>query len=101
MKTHIRSHTNIRPYQCPHCDKAYKTSSARASHVESHMEQTHICNVCNVKFRRRILYQRHMKLLHDEAYRQKCFTENTCKLCNKSYLRRTHFKNHMKTHNVD
>lgn len=100
LKTHIRSHTNQRPYQCPHCEKAYKTSSARASHVESHMEPSFSCDICNVKFRRRILYQRHMKTLHDEAFREKSFLENTCKICNKSWLRKTHFKNHMKSHEL-
>lgn len=99
LKTHMRCHTNVRPYPCPHCDKAYKTSSARASHVESHMDQVHVCAICSVKFRRRILYQRHMKLIHDESYRQKCFAENTCKICNKSYLRKTHYQSHLKTHN--
>ena len=98
LKIHVRSHTNDRPYPCPHCDKAYKTSSARASHVESHMESTHACEVCNLKFRRRILYQRHMKFIHDEQHRAKCFAENTCGICGKSYLRKSHYKNHLKTH---
>lgn len=95
----MRSHSTIeRPYPCPFCEKAYKTSSARASHVESHMDRVHCCKICNVKYRRRILLQRHMKMMHDESYRMKCFSENTCKICKKSYLRRTHYLNHLKTH---
>lgn len=38
LTIHNRSHTNERPFQCTICNKSYKTSSMRASHMDSHIE---------------------------------------------------------------
>lgn len=101
LKTHQRSHTNERPYQCSLCPNAYKTSSARAAHVQSHGEADIVCKICSVRFKARRVFKKHMKTQHDEEYRQKCLAEFSCAICGKNFLRSTAFKSHMKNvHNI-
>lgn len=64
---HMRSHSNDKPFKCSMCPKAYKTSSARASHQETHNENGYTCEICKSKFKARRIMLRHMKTKHSNV----------------------------------
>lgn len=43
LKTHERLHSNMKPFKCRHdgCEKHFKTSSQRRSHMKAHIRNTH------------------------------------------------------------
>lgn len=61
---HMRSHSNDKPFKCSMCPKAYKTSSARASHQETHNENGFTCEVCKSKFKARRIMLKHFRDKH-------------------------------------
>lgn len=67
LKLHvIGSHTNQRLYECSwnDCNKTYKTSAARASHMETHSKSSLSCELCEKVFKRRVALAKHMKIAH-------------------------------------
>lgn len=60
-----------------------------------------ICYFFKQTFKRRDIFKRHMRMVHDEKYRGERLAENTCTLCDTAFLKKFHFINHMKVnHNV-
>lgn len=64
-KIHSRSHSSEKLFKCSLCSKSYKTSSARAAHLQTHLE-TFICTYCNIQFKSRRTMQKHVKNKHDK-----------------------------------
>jgi hypothetical protein len=74
LKLHERSHSNdIRTYVCTYenCGKAYKTPAARSAHMENHAEGQYNCQFCDRAFKKRVLYQRHIKRHVDNSTSKK------------------------------
>lgn len=72
LKLHvIGSHTNNRLYACTFqgCEKTFKTSAARSSHLETHSDVTLKCSTCDSVFKKRSVLARHVKTMHDKVYR--------------------------------
>lgn len=72
LKLHVvGAHTTDRMYQCtyPQCEKAFKSSAARSSHMETHNDATLKCSFCVAVFKKRVVLASHIKLMHNEAYR--------------------------------
>lgn len=63
LKLHRTTHTNQKFYACsyPHCSKAFKTPTARSSHMETHGNISYSCSFCTSSFRQRALLQRHVR----------------------------------------
>ena len=34
LKTHLRFHSELRPFKCPNCSKSYKTKGHLKDHIE-------------------------------------------------------------------
>ncbi|KAL7022311.1 hypothetical protein ACKWTF_012202 [Chironomus riparius] len=64
-KIHSRSHSSEKFFKCSLCSKSYKTSSARAAHLQTHLE-IFICPHCNIQFKSRRTMQKHIKNKHDK-----------------------------------
>lgn len=65
-KIHSLSHSNERPFKCSLCEKSYKTASARAAHLQSHLEII-LCPFCELQFKSRRTMQKHVKLKHGKV----------------------------------
>lgn len=70
LKIHIISiHTDDRFFACTYegCEKTFKTSASRSSHMEIHGLATLKCPHCPSAFKKRIILARHIKSLHSNV----------------------------------
>jgi hypothetical protein len=45
--THIRIHTGVKPFTCPHCSKSCTTTSNLRAHVRVHRNKPYCCTLCS------------------------------------------------------
>lgn len=84
--------TDVRPYVCCVCTKAFMKSSALTTHLQTHVgDNLHKCEVCHKQFTRRSSIKKHM-LSHTGQ------RPHVCYLCHKQFILAGHLKAHMRTH---
>ncbi|XP_018026053.1 uncharacterized protein LOC108681520 [Hyalella azteca] len=98
MKSHMPSHTNMRPFLCESCGKVFKTYK----HLKSHKTNSHskpleaqekfTCEICNKNFVEKRMLQGHIDVLHNKVRR------HLCSHCGKAFGSKTTLVLHMRTH---
>ena len=63
LKSHIKTHKDIRPFQCPHCELAFSRNHDLTRHVKTHSTlRPHVCSSCGRSFARRDALLRHERI---------------------------------------
>lgn len=67
LRIHMRVHSGLRPYKCPHCSKAYAHHTDCKRHIVSHTGiYAHNCPVCQQGFVKRSELAAHHQAKHAE-----------------------------------
>lgn len=92
LKTHLKSHSNLRPYMCEKCGQAYKHKHALEIHVGMHNGINPFqCSFCNKCFTQKGALMRHLPMHTGE-------TPYQCELCGKRFVHHTSYNMHALSH---
>ncbi|XP_050538915.1 zinc finger protein 37-like isoform X2 [Daktulosphaira vitifoliae] len=92
LKSHIQSHSTIRPYACEVCGQAYKMKKALDVHVGMHNGiHPFTCEYCNKSFTQKVGLQKHIPI-------HTGYTRFQCDLCGKRFIHQKSFHIHTMTH---
>ncbi|XP_050422775.1 zinc finger protein 569-like [Adelges cooleyi] len=92
LKSHIQSHSTIRPYVCEVCGQAYKMKKALDVHVGMHNGiHPFTCEYCHKSFTQKVGLQKHIPI-------HTGYTRFQCDLCGKRFIHQKSFHIHTMTH---
>uniref|UniRef100_A0A0C9Q0E5 ZNF77 protein n=1 Tax=Fopius arisanus TaxID=64838 RepID=A0A0C9Q0E5_9HYME len=92
LKTHIVSHSSIRPYMCEKCGQAYKHKHALKVHIGMHNGINPFkCSFCDKCFTQKGALRRHLPMHTGEMPYQ-------CDLCGKRFIHHTSYNMHVLSH---
>ncbi|OXA53944.1 Zinc finger protein 26 [Folsomia candida] len=98
LKTHMTSHSDERPFPCPHCEKSFKTRSTRGQHVKHiHnanfvLKTPHKCVHCGKEYPRKSYLEGHVRSAHTGERPFVC----THAQCGKGFVLETMLTEHLK-----
>ncbi|KAG7200527.1 hypothetical protein KM043_001091 [Ampulex compressa] len=92
LKTHVKTHSTLRPYMCEKCGQAYKHKHALEVHVGMHNGINPFqCNFCKKCFTQKGALMRHLPMHTGE-------TPYQCELCGKRFVHHTSYNMHALSH---
>ncbi|XP_058170731.1 zinc finger protein 679-like [Anopheles ziemanni] len=92
LKNHINLHTREKMYKCDLCDKEFPSSTARGKHRETHATiNAHQCAICGKTFKYTASWARH-KIIHTAEPKVKCT------FCEMVFLTKTRLRKHLLVH---
>ena len=88
------AHSEVRPYVCRICGRAYRYREGLRYHEKTHSrEAKYRCDACGRSFLRPGLLQEHAKAFHDD--KRKAIHVYACDVCNAKFPRPERMKRHM------
>ncbi|XP_065574882.1 zinc finger protein 583-like isoform X2 [Artemia franciscana] len=92
LKSHQRSYSEKKTYECKICQKTFFDSHSLGSHRSSHPgKKTHECEICEKRFYSRYRLQMHQKTHSGEK-------DHECEVCKKVFSRPVSLRVHQKMH---
>ncbi|XP_063977259.1 zinc finger protein 235-like [Diachasmimorpha longicaudata] len=92
LKIHIGMHNGINPFKCSFCDKCFTQKGALTRHLPIHTgEMPYQCDLCGKRFIHHTSYNMHV-LSHTRK------KSHQCHVCNAFLLSTSHLKRHMRVH---
>lgn len=91
-KRHMIKHSNLRPYKCEICDKAFKRSSEVSNHTQIHRGIEYACEVCGFTTINKFSLRMHHRRVHQRDFRYRCDQ------CDKGFMSNYDLEDHKASH---
>lgn len=97
---HMRTHLNLRPFECEICKKKFNEKIILKNHMLSHSETREFkCELCNKSYKTKYHLQEHVNVKHLKIKNFEC--EICGKKFGKKFILKVHFKTHCKENSKD